>query len=256
MTAPHLLLALLTLHAGPAPAAPAGEVTLSLEEYNLLMEEALGLPQETQLEPLFSSGVRQANYTVTVQGALARVRMVATVDVLANRMERTPLLGSAGALLSLKVDGKPAGATVDGAFYAVDLAKGTHTVDMEVVVPVASEGPSELGVDIPRAVAARMTATLPGQGWQVVVDGADELSTRREGKTTVVTTALPVTNRLSMNWIKQGPDDFTATEDDDGDEPEVPASTVPGKARATVLHPRQPRRRQPAQPTAHPGCAR
>ncbi|MBI5498140.1 MAG: hypothetical protein HY904_24270 [Deltaproteobacteria bacterium] len=229
MFAPWLLL---VSAAPPPPAPPGGEVVMPLPAYEQLLEAAAGGAPRAP-EPPVHATVRQAKYSVNVTGTLARVQMTARVDVLGTERQVQPLLGSAGALLGARVDGKPAGASLAGDRYAVALAPGSHVVEMEVVVPVASEGPSELALAVPSAVAAQLTAELPGRGWQVQVGGAPDVAVRAEGARTTVSTALGVTETLSMSWVRgegEAPDEELPDEKPDG------AAAQPGKARATVLH--------------------
>ena len=221
-------LALLLLAARPE--APPGEVVLPLDAYNTLVDAAARHNRPMPAPPEDAS-VRQARYRVSVQGAQARVVMTAVVDVLGPGRFTQTLLGSDSALLSLAVDAKPEGALVLDEHYAVELAPGSHTVELEVAVPVDREGPSELQLAVPAAVTARLEMALPGVGWNVQVGGVDNPQLGRSGGNTLLTAALPVTRDLKLSWVRQGADE--------GDEEPVPANTgssTPGRARAQVLH--------------------
>jgi hypothetical protein len=209
---------------------PQGEVTLPLPTYEEMVRAAHPGGLQDAPAPARSS-VREASYEVTADGSQARVRMTAVVDVLESRGVEEPLLDGRAALVACTVDGKPAGVLLREERYAVLVAPGTHTVVMEVVVPVASEGPSELSVVVPEAQAARLTADLPGAPLAVTVDGVSHAQVRAAGRRTTVRAALPVLSELRMSWVRQGPE-----EDPEPAEEPSPAASTPGKARAVVLH--------------------
>jgi len=228
--APSVLLLLAVTAVTP----PAGEVVLPLDEYNRLIGESQAHAPPPS-DPPVPSSVRQAAYVVTAQGRTARVKMTATVDVLAAAGVVQPLMANAAALMTLKVDGQPAGARLYNEYYAVPLSMGVHTVEMEVVVPVESEGPSELSLPIPPSLSARLTAELPGNKLNVQIDGVTDINVQRGTSQTLVTAALPVTETLSMSWVRQGSEE-DLEEDAEEDVSTPPDSATPGKARALVLH--------------------
>lgn len=214
-----------------APDLSPGEVVLPLAEYERLVTAA-GTPGPTaRPAPPVPSAVRNARYKVTAMGRQARVSMVATVDVLGSSAVTQQLLGSHTALLRLTVDGKPAGASVLDDRYAVALGPGTHAVEMDVAVPVESDGPSELELAVPPAAVSHLDAEFPGAGWQVTVDGVDHPEVKRLPNSTGISAALPNSGELHLHWVR-------AAEDEEPEEEpaEQPAAVAPGKARAQVLH--------------------
>ncbi|MEW5851142.1 MAG: hypothetical protein AB2A00_20310 [Myxococcota bacterium] len=222
MSAFPLLLAIL--------AAPpiTGEVVLPLAVYDELRAQADVDPPDRP--PPVPSSIREAAYHVTANGSRARVTMRTTVDVLQKQPHSQQLLGAGAALVSLTVDGQPAGVVVRDGYYAVELKPGSHAVVMEVVVPVASEGPSEVHLDIPEAVASRLTADLPGTGLGVTVEGVPDVVVRRAERRTLVSAALPTSSTLGLSWVGQGEESEAEPEE------ELATPSTPGRARAVVLH--------------------
>src|SRR5689334_23211282 len=111
-----------------AATPPQGEVTLTLDEYRQLVEQAA--QQAPEIAPPVEWSVRQASYHVSASGAQAHVKMSAVVDVLSAHPSLVPLLGNASALVMTKVDGQAAGAQSSDDRYGVHLKRGTHTIEM------------------------------------------------------------------------------------------------------------------------------
>jgi hypothetical protein len=212
-------------------AAPQGEVTLPLQAYRDLVERSSKRPSPAEPPAPFS--IRQASYHVTTQGRLASILMRIQLDVMNPEPVVVPLMGSGAALRATRLGGQPAGAFVADNHYALMLPRGSHRVEMEGVVPVASEGPSAFSLPVPAAVTAFLTAELP-PGTSVAVEGVPNVSILRQARKTLVSAALPVTTALAMSWVLQAADDDPALETSVGRD--GARDGTPGKARATVHH--------------------
>jgi hypothetical protein len=149
---------------GPAvpPPSPPGTVTLSLADYNRLLERA-ERPVTPPAVPPIPSVVARADVNLHVTGMMVRGTYTLDGEVFQTGATKVPLISDAtilsasigGAGLPLVTDGTTASALIDGPRpFRIELAWGASVS--------ASPGRASLTLPVPMAGSAALSLDLPG----------------------------------------------------------------------------------------------
>ena len=176
----------------PRPNDTPRAVTLSLTEYNRLIDLAARPPQGTSSPPM-AAVVASADLRVRVDRDLARGVFNVTGDVLRPGVSRVSLLSGA-TLIDASAGGRPVPLIADGnAHTALIPGPGTFAVALEWGAPLAFRpGRASFVMPVPQAGTARATIDLPGE--QADVHLSAGLVTRRtvaDGRTIIEATLDP-----------------------------------------------------------------
>src|SRR6266540_4015830 len=173
---------------------PARTATLSLLEYNRLLDLAGRPPQGPAVSPmgavLASADLRVRIDRETAQGVFSLVG-----DVLRPGINRVPLVAGA-TLIGGSAPGRPLPLSADGAMHVALLpGPGPFALTLEWGAPlIFSPGRASFTLPVPPAGTARATIDLPGDQADVRISAG--LVTRRstaDGRTTVEVTLRPGT---------------------------------------------------------------
>jgi hypothetical protein len=182
------------------PLPPSGNVTLTLEEYNRLVELA-NQPRVKPEEPPLAFGIQCAEMKFEVTGESARGSIQLDGEVLSKGEVKVPLVTGMtvfdaldrGQALPLEQDG--------GTHVAVLTGPQDFSITLDGALPLSIEpGRATLQLPVPAAGAVRLTLVLPGDHTNVIL--APGLITGRSsaaGKTTIVAT-LPPGQPASLWW--------------------------------------------------------
>jgi len=149
-------------------------VMLSRKEYDALVEKAKKAPE---IHAPASFVLVSADYSATVEKERAVFKGTLVVDVLEDGLHAVPLELSGVGLRSAALDGKPAalGQADDGRVTLFVEGKGSHTLALEMVMPLATTAAEQvLRYRLPRPAAARLHLTVPGD--VEIKSGADVAS--------------------------------------------------------------------------------
>src|SRR5215510_9477619 len=175
-----------------ARADAARSVTLSLAEYNRLMDLASRPPQGPLVAPL-GAVLASADLRARIDRETAQGVFSLTGDVLRPGFNRVPLVAGA-TLIEGSASGRPLALSADGAMHVALLpGPGPFALTLEWGAPLAfAPGRASFKLPVPPAGTARATLDLPGDQADVHVSAG--LITRRSaanGRTTVDVTLRP-----------------------------------------------------------------
>ena len=176
----------------PRPNDSPRAVTLSLAEYNRLIDLASRPPQGPAVAPV-AAVLSGADLRVRVDGERARGAVTLTGDVLRGGVHRVPLMSGA-TLMEASVAGRPLPLLADGAAHAAVLSgPGPFSLSLEWGAPLTfSPGRASFTLPVPKSGTARATIDLPGD--QADVHLSAGLVTRQSsasGRTIVEATLDP-----------------------------------------------------------------
>lgn len=176
----------------PAPSAPPRTVTLSLAEYNRLVD--LGArPVAPPDQPPVASVVASADLRVRVDEGTARGVFTIAGDVLLDGVARVPLIGAA-TLIEAASAGRAVPLVSDNGVYQALIDGPTpFTIALGWGAPVMQgAGRASFVVPVPKAGAARATIDLPGDQADIqVTPGLVTGRTVANGRTLVDVTLAP-----------------------------------------------------------------
>jgi hypothetical protein len=172
----------------------ARSVTLSLAEYNRLMDLASRPPQGPSLAPV-GAVLSSADLRVRIDRETAQGVFNLAGDVLRPGINRVPLVAGA-TLIEGSASGRPLPLSADGAMHVALLpGPGPFALTLEWGTPLLfAPGRASFKLPVPPAGTARATIDLPGDQADVHVSAG--LITRRsaaDGRTTVDVTLRPGT---------------------------------------------------------------
>ena len=204
----NILLILLTSLASASSAQEtlaqqtAGQVELSLEVYNRLVEGARDPSVAPRPAPAgFALGRAQVDVTAAGEQA-AEVRVSLKIQVLEDDWILVPVLAAGTAVESAAVDGGEVQLLTTPAGLAWTTRKA-GSYDMALVYRVdATRSPagSSLAVPVPAAAAITLNATLPGTGLDVAVIPSAGTRVAISGGSTRVTATVPATRGVQISW--------------------------------------------------------
>ena len=187
---------------GPAvpPASPPGTVTLSLADYNRLLDRAEN-PARPPDTPPIPSVVARADVSVRVTGSRARGTYTLDGEVFRAGATKVPLVSDA-TILSAKLDDSPVPLVTD-ATLASAIVDGPRPFRIELAWGVglsASPGRASLTLPVPIAGSAALSLDLPGRPGDVrIAPGAIMRSTVSGDITRVEATLVPGSTTV-VSW--------------------------------------------------------
>jgi hypothetical protein len=188
--------ALMSAHASaqqpPRPNDTPRTATLSLSEYNRLIDLASRPPQPSSIPPVAST-LASADLRIRVDRDLARGVFALTGEVLRPGLNRVPLLSGA-TIIDASVAGQPLPLVAEGNAHAALLpGPGPFAVSLEWGTPLAfSPGRGSFVLPVPPSGAARATIDVPGEEADVhLSSGLITRRTTNSGRTIVEATLDP-----------------------------------------------------------------
>lgn len=152
------------------PLANPGTVTISLAEYNRLVDRAAAPVAPPAAIPV-GAFVAQADVTLRAEGDLLRGTITLQGEVLRDGPTGVPLVGG-GTMLSARAGGQPVPILLErGLYHGVLPAAGPFTVQIEWAAPIATE-PGRASAALPAISAGTIHATLdlPGEGSELSLE--------------------------------------------------------------------------------------
>jgi len=152
------------------PPASPGTVTISLAEYNRLVDRASAPITPPPAIPV-GAFVAQADVALRADGDLLRGTITLQGDVLRDGPTGVPLVGG-GTMLSARAGGQPVPILQDrGVYHGVLPAAGPFTVQIEWAAPIATE-PGRASAPLPVISAGTIHASLdlPGEGSELAIE--------------------------------------------------------------------------------------
>lgn len=182
------------------PLASPGTVTLSLPEYDRLVDRAAKPPKRPEPPPI-PAVLARAEAHLRVTGDAVRGTFTLTGDVFRSGTTKVPLIEGA-TLLDARLSGRPLPLFHEGdAEVAVLSGPGPFSIALDWGGPLAAEpGRASFVLPVPAAGSARATVEFPGE--QADVRLAPGLITKRtaaNGRTTVEATLDPG-SRARFSW--------------------------------------------------------
>lgn len=186
---------------GPAaPPSPPGTVTLSLADYNRLLERA-ERPLTPPAVPPIPSVVARADVSLRVTGTVVRGTYTLDGEVFQTGATKVPLISDAtilsatigGAALPLVTDGTTAAALVEGPRpFRIELAWGA------TVSP--SPGRASLTLPVPMAGSAALSLDLPGRPGDLRIAPGALTRTAANGDLTRIEATLVPGRPATISW--------------------------------------------------------
>jgi hypothetical protein len=187
---------------GPAapPPSPPGTVTLSLADYNRLLERA-ERPLTPPAVPPIPSVVARADVSLRVTGAMVRGTYTLDGEVFQTGATKVPLISDAtilsatigGAALPLVTDGTTAAALVEGPRpFRIELAWGASVS--------ASPGRASLTLPVPMAGSAALSLDLPGRPGDLRIAPGALTRTAANGDLTRIEATLVPGRPATISW--------------------------------------------------------
>ena len=174
------------------PLEPSRSVTLSLAEYNRLIDRA-SQTAPAPVPPPVAAVLSTAELRVRVEGSMARGAFALAGDVLRPGLNTVKLLAG-GTVLGANSAGRPVPLVVDGRAHAAILpGPGAFAVDLEWGTPlVLQPGRARFSLPVPAAGTAHATIDIPGEQADVHVSpGWITRRTSADGRTVVEATLDP-----------------------------------------------------------------
>src|SRR5262245_60471014 len=189
------------VRAGETPRSdPARSVTLSLTEYNRLIDLANRPAPPSAVAPVAAT-VAGADLRVRVERDVARGVFNLTGDVLRPGLNRVKLVSGA-TLLDATVDGRPVPLAADGNTHTALLSgPGPFTLALEWGTPLTfGPGRGAFVLPVPSAATARATIDLPGEQAAVHVPGGIVTHRAAAGGRTIVDVTLKPGSPTEVWW--------------------------------------------------------
>jgi hypothetical protein len=160
---------------------------------------------------LFGHAMSRATYSGRLVGDAVIWTGALDVELFGNETATIPLLPRSITLSDLKVDGKKASILFEGDRFATLIrGRGAHRVLIDFQVPVIrKEGPPRINLAIPQVPVSRFELTLPGKK-ELTVTPAASIQSKTQGRSTVATVHVPLTNQVSFTWSEAVPDEVEA----------------------------------------------
>src|SRR5262245_8736133 len=196
----------------PPPAASPGTVTLSLAEYNRLLD--LGDRPESSPAPLTQSVVATADLRVRVEAGTARGVFTVAGEVLVDGIAVVPLIGSA-TLVEATMNGRPLPLRSDtGRYQALIEGPGPFAVALGWGAPVVqAAGRASFVLPVTSASATRATIDLPGDQADVQVSHGLVTGRTVANERTLVDVTLDPGSGASISWSMRESTQLSPTRD-------------------------------------------
>jgi hypothetical protein len=183
----------------PGPAAP-GSVTISLAEYNQLLERIRTLPVAPGDAPV-PAVLSRAEIALHVNGELARATITLEGDVLRSGPTKVPLV-TGGTVLDVRLDGQTVPLLPsEGGYFAVLPGRGRFALTVTWAAPITTE-PGRASVMLPliRAGSVRASIDAPGEGSDLKVEPAVITRRTTAAGRTVVEATLTSSTGTRVTW--------------------------------------------------------
>jgi hypothetical protein len=170
----------------------AGHVTLSVDEYNRLLEMASKQPARPEAPPLAYS-IQSAALKLRVEGESVVGAVELQGEVLEKRQIKAPLV-TGMTVLDARQNGRPLPLVQEGGTHAAVLAGASDfAITLQVGLPLTIEpGRASFTLPAPAAGTVQLELTLPGEQTVTTVNpGLVTERTSAGGKTTVRATLVP-----------------------------------------------------------------
>ena len=171
---------------------PPGNVSLTLEEYNRLIEAASKAPKRLDLPPLDYT-IQSAGLKLRVEGETVTGTVQLEGEVLQKGLLKAPLV-TGMTILDAKQNGSPLPLVQEGGTHSAVLAgPADFSISLQAGLPLAMEaGRASFLLPAPAAGTVRMELTVPGEyTWVNVSPGLITERGSNGGKTTVQATLVP-----------------------------------------------------------------
>jgi len=184
----------------PRPVDPARSVTLSLAEYNRLIDLANRPPQGTAIAPV-AAVLASANLRVRVDRETARGVFDVNGAVLRDGVSRVSLLSGA-TLVDANVGGRPLPLVAEGnAQFALIPGPGPFSLTLEWGTPlIFGPGRASFVLPVPQAGTARATIDLPGEQADVHLSAGLVTARSVANGRTVVDVTLDPGSATEVSW--------------------------------------------------------
>jgi Carboxypeptidase regulatory-like domain len=184
----------------PRPVDPARSVTLSLAEYNRLIDLASRPPQGTAGPPV-AAVLASANLRVRVERDTARGVFDVNGDVLRPGVSRVSLLSGA-TLIDANAGGRPLPLVAEGdAHSALVPGPGPFSLTLEWGTPlIVGPGRASFVLPVPQAGSARATIDLPGEQADVHLSAGLVTARSVANGRTVVDVTLDPGSATEVSW--------------------------------------------------------
>ncbi len=194
------LLLLATAYAQQNMPGPGGTVTLPLDEYNRLLDQAAH-PAKTPVRPPAPFALSEAGLQLRVEDQAARGKITFRGEVLQAGLVKVPLCADL-AVLAAEAGGLPLPLIAEGQSHAAVLrGPGRFDISVEVIIPVLVEaGHASLTVPVPSAGTARLSLDLPGDHTNVRMQSGVITAKNGSGARTVLEATLVPGSSSTIWW--------------------------------------------------------
>jgi hypothetical protein len=181
------------------PVPPSGDVTLSLDEYNRLLELASKQPKHIETVPIpYVLKRADLKLHVTSDSVLGSIQLEGETF---NKGETKVALTSGAIILDARQEGKPLPLELEnGTQTAVLPGPADFSVNLQAGMPLAIEtGRASFHLMVPSAGSAQLTLEVPGDGTAVhLSSGLITSHESQNGKTMIEATLVP--GQLANLW--------------------------------------------------------
>jgi hypothetical protein len=187
-----ILMASISQGQNAAPVPAPGNVTLPLNEYNLLVERAEKPPVKSAVPPV-PDVLKSAQINLQVNGESVSGTVSIEGEVLAAGDRKVPLVRGI-VVREARQAGRELPVLQEGAGLSVVLpGPAPFTVTLDAALPLTIEpGRASFNLPAPQAGAVRVTLSIPGEQTQVnLLPGLITSRSSRDGRTTIEATLVP-----------------------------------------------------------------
>jgi hypothetical protein len=187
----------------PLPVPGAGNVTLSLDEYNKLVELASQPPRKNDVPPV-ASAIRSAELSLVVGSSTVTGRVALDGEVFAKGDRKVPLV-SGMIVTDAQQQGKPLPLELEGSAHVAVLPGASEfSATLDVGLPLNIEpGRASFNLPVPAAGTARLSLSIPGEQTQVTLNpGLITSRSSANGRTTIEATLVPGQN-ANIGWASR-----------------------------------------------------
>jgi len=178
----------------------SGTVTLPLEEYNRLLDQA-AQPAKPPSRPPAPFALSRASLQLKVEDQAARGKISLQGEVLHSGSVKVPLCGDV-AVLAAEAGGVPLPLIAENQSRAAVLrGPGRFDISLDVIIPVRVEaGRASLTIPVPSAGTARLSLDLPGDHTNVRLESGLVTARSAAGTRTVLEATLVPGATSTVYW--------------------------------------------------------
>jgi hypothetical protein len=199
----HILLLTTMLSSFAAAAQPAGEVRLTLEEWQALQRQIEELERKTP--PPWPLAYETRSIDVRFDRGVLRGRSSMRVQVLADEPVMVPVIGAEASLYEVKIDGKKAVAVPIGAHYAVPIGeRGFHTIEVGFALGrEQARFARAFALSLPVVPISDVEVDLPERDLEITIEGGVIVEQSESRGRTIARGALDGRDRLVVGWRRK-----------------------------------------------------